>query len=147
MHSILITQLEFFSIFPHLSLHLLARLTSLSSSDALGTGLSLSSTLFLLGTFYPKHPLQCCVKVMCWLPYKEFSQERKIKKTQNVLDNVQIPGLRGGQSSSFHSGSSSFSPEVSNCGRISSSSIAGTSSLSLRPSVDSSLLACSSSSS
>lgn len=37
-----------------------------------GYASSLSSTLFLLGTFYPKHLLQCCVKVMCWLPYQEF---------------------------------------------------------------------------
>lgn len=30
-------------------------------------------TQFLLGTYYPKHLLQCCVKVMCWLPYQELS--------------------------------------------------------------------------
>lgn len=67
-----------FSFFFFLLLLPLSRVIFCSSHLSLlvrcpGFASSLSSTLFLLGTFYPKHLLQCCVKVMCWLPYQEFS--------------------------------------------------------------------------
>lgn len=50
--------------------------SSVSLLDALGKASSLYSVPVLLGTCYPKHILQCCVKVMCWLTYQEFSLER-----------------------------------------------------------------------
>lgn len=43
------------------------------SSDELGMHHPCPQTQVLLGTYYPKHLLQCCVEVMCWLPYQEFS--------------------------------------------------------------------------
>lgn len=62
----------FFFTFPSYS----AATSSFTHLTRPGLALPCPQTQFLLGTYYPKHLLQCCVEVMCWLPYQEFSQER-----------------------------------------------------------------------